>query len=121
MAAHVVGRLADLEEGRHLIVEIGGRSIGIVRANGRLYGIRNMCPHQQGPLCEGGVFPTHTAVVERVGEVREFLDHERPVISCPWHGWEFDLSTGTCLADPSRRVATYEVVVESGNIVVHVG
>ena len=118
MASHVVGTIAELEEHGRLIVEVEGRSIGIVRANGELFALRNSCAHQLGPLCEGGVFPAHKAPADATGVVREFLDHEHPVICCPWHGWEFDVRTGVCLADTSRRVATYPVSVDGDEIVV---
>src|SRR5919108_5512523 len=118
MASHVVGRIDDLDEGPCSILELEGRSIGIVRYGGQVYAIRNICPHQQGPLCEGRIFPTHTATVQPDGRVSEYLDHDRPVIACPRHGWEFDLRTGRCLADPARRVAVYPVAVENDEVVV---
>jgi nitrite reductase/ring-hydroxylating ferredoxin subunit len=48
--------------------------------------------------------------------LEEYYDHENMVVACPWHGWEFDLRSGVCLADPGRRVACYETVVQDGQV-----
>jgi nitrite reductase (NADH) small subunit len=120
VARHLVGKRADIEDGRRVLIDVAGRSIGLVASNGELFALRNICPHQQGPLCEGAVFPAHKASVADDGSVREFLDHEHPVICCPWHGWEFDLRTGVCLADPTRRVATYPVTIDGDDVVIEV-
>ncbi len=43
------------------------------------------------------------------------------MLRCPWHGWEFDLKSGVGLYDPYKheRVATYEVTVEEGEVVLY--
>lgn len=117
MASYKVAKLADLEEHGRLVVEAAGRSIGVIQVDGRLFALRNSCPHQQGPLCDGAIFPAHLAVADAEGAVTEYLDHAQPVICCPWHGWEFDLRSGICLADPSRRVAMYPVTIDGDDIV----
>ncbi|MGN6564337.1 MAG: Rieske (2Fe-2S) protein, partial [Thermomicrobiales bacterium] len=38
---------------------------------------------------------------------------------CPWHLWEFDITTGHCLVDPKMRVKTYPVTIEEGMVVVY--
>jgi nitrite reductase/ring-hydroxylating ferredoxin subunit len=43
------------------------------------------------------------------------------VLRCPWHGWEYDISTGRNLIDPSRKLTTYPVTVEDGDLIVHIG
>jgi nitrite reductase/ring-hydroxylating ferredoxin subunit len=50
------------------------------------------------------------------GIPREYLAEDQPVLCCPWHGIEFDLHTGRCLADPSQRVRTYEASVEGDHV-----
>jgi nitrite reductase (NADH) small subunit len=44
---------------------------------------------------------------------------EGDILRCPWHGWEFDLSTGKSVAEPVRRVKTFRVSLEEGWIVIH--
>ena len=74
-------------------------------------------PHQVTPLCLGSV--TGTTLPSKPGEYVWGMDGQ--VLRCPWHGWEFDLNTGGGLYDPYRheRVATYDVKVEDGEVVVH--
>ena len=53
-----------------------------------------------------------TAEVLRGGEVREFFTKEGEIVCCPWHGWEFEIPTGVCLADTRFRLQTFPVTVE---------
>jgi nitrite reductase/ring-hydroxylating ferredoxin subunit len=64
------------------------------------------------------VFPTLRAEILPNGKIREYYDYERYVVACPWHGWEYDLETGVCLADPSRRIAVYSADQDGPNVVV---
>lgn len=108
MTKHVVGTMADLPEDGPLIVEIENRSIGVFNVDGRLYAVRNRCPHAGGPLCLGEV----VGLIEssRPGDYR--YDGDRAFLLCPWHGWEFDMETGGSYFDPARmRVRTYDVTV----------
>ncbi|HEX5712448.1 MAG TPA: Rieske (2Fe-2S) protein [Solirubrobacterales bacterium] len=115
MQRHVVARAADLPPGSSLIVELGGRSIGVFNHEGRLHALRNSCPHHGAPLCLGAVTgrmtpsPTHTYE----------YSHE-PVLRCPWHGYEFDLEDGRSKLHPDTlRVKTYRVEREADEIVVY--
>jgi nitrite reductase/ring-hydroxylating ferredoxin subunit len=106
VSRHVVGRAADLRDGERLIVEVAGRSIGIFRIAGRLYGLRNRCPHAGGELCRGHV----VGRLSSAGPGHYVHDGSRPLVACPWHGWEFDLATGRSYIDPRRlRVRSYPV------------
>lgn len=112
MGTHPVARVSELPPGARKIVEIDGRSIGVFNVDGRFYALRNACPHQGAPLCLGSLDGTYTSA--RPGEfVRE---REGEVLTCPWHGWEFDVTTGRSLFNPHRmRVRSYEVsVAETG-------
>jgi nitrite reductase/ring-hydroxylating ferredoxin subunit len=113
-----VGSLELYPEGRSVIVRAEGREIGIVRWQDRFYALRNVCPHQSGPLCAGLVHPRLLGADEP-GLLR--LDESRPVIECPWHGWEFDLRTGRSLSADGERVKTYPVEVEAGRLLVGFG
>lgn len=110
--------------------EIDGESVAILDVEGQLYAIRNTCPHMGGPIGEGKLVrrpprnqnpvsrfqtfsPTRQAVVGEQIESRE-EEAAPPTISCPWHGWEFDLSDGTPSFPAKRGATTYEVWVEDG-------
>lgn len=120
MGEYVVGSADDLRDGEGIVVTIEGRSIGVFKVDGEFFALLNRCAHQGGPLCAGAVFPLLDARVDEDGEIHEFFDHARPVVACPWHGWEYDLRTGKCLADPSRRVMTFPAQVRNGEVVVTV-
>ncbi len=111
MARHVVARSGEIPEGGRTIVNIGGLPIGIFNIDGEYFAILNRCPHQGAPLCEGHLWPG-LLVSSEPGEYTNRA--EVPIISCIWHGWEFDLRTGQSVCDPQRlRVRNYDVKVEA--------
>lgn len=110
MARHVVCKVSELQPGERKIVEINRRSIGVFNVHGSYYAIRNLCPHQSAPLCRGPI--TGTTLPSQPGEYIWAKDGE--IVRCPWHGWEFDITTGRSIFNPHRmRVKTYEVTVEA--------
>jgi 3-phenylpropionate/trans-cinnamate dioxygenase ferredoxin subunit len=111
---HVVARVRDVPDGSRLIVDVGGRSVGIFNVDGEFYALLNRCPHNGAELCKGEV----VAVLEssRPGDWR--LDESRKLVACPWHGWEYDLATGESWCNPLRtRARPYGVGVEPGEAV----
>jgi nitrite reductase/ring-hydroxylating ferredoxin subunit len=111
---YIVGRASDIGEGESVIVTVNGRSIGIFRIDGEFHALLNRCPHAGGELCKGVVVGTLEA--SRPGVYT--FDNSRKLLSCPWHGWEFDIKTGQSYFDPVRtRVRTYPVAVEDGTAV----
>jgi nitrite reductase (NADH) small subunit len=112
---HLVGRFDDIPLDKGLIVQVEGRDIGLFRVGDEVHAILNVCPHQGGPVGTGGVFPTLEAEVVNQ-RLCERLNPDRPMVSCPWHGWEFDLRTGISNADPTKRVVRFETVVRDGEV-----
>ena len=93
------------------MVTAEGRSIGIFNIEGKWYALRNRCPHQGAPLCTGPLWGLVEGDVP--GEFR--YDPRRRVVSCPWHGWEFDVMTGRSVCEPVRlRARSYDVEVRPG-------
>jgi 3-phenylpropionate/trans-cinnamate dioxygenase ferredoxin subunit len=112
---YVVAGVDEIPPGQRKIVEVAGRSIGIFNVRGELFALRNRCPHQGGPLCEGklwsGVTASAPGRIETVGGAS--------MIACGWHTWEFDLRTGQSWCDPARlRVRRYDVEVAAGAAIV---
>lgn len=106
---HVVARVVEIPVGARKIVQVGNRSIGVFNVGGEFYALKNTCPHQQAPLCEGRVMGT--TLPSRPGEYRFGL--EGRVLRCPWHAWEFDITTGRSFFAPDAcRVKSYQVAVE---------
>jgi nitrite reductase/ring-hydroxylating ferredoxin subunit len=112
---HTVGDLTEFPEGRHKLVRVGRREIGIFNVGGRLYGLPNLCPHQTGPLCAGKP-ALGTLVANPEGDWKFEWVHEGEIVACPWHGLEYHVPTGRCVAYPNISLRSYEVVVEDGKV-----
>jgi nitrite reductase/ring-hydroxylating ferredoxin subunit len=114
MATHTLWPIDDFPPGSRRIVDVDGRSIGVFNVDGRLYALRNRCPHQGAPLCLGRV----TALVEAPAPGR-YAQTDVAVIRCPWHGWEFQLADGRAWIDPdTTRVRAYPIGVRHGRVVI---
>ena len=99
----------ELPPGERRLGEAAGRSIGVFNVEGRYYALRNRCPHQAGPLCLGKI--EGTMLPSEVGQFRYGSQHR--IIRCPWHGWEFDVTTGESVFQPRQvRLKKYPVTVE---------
>ncbi|MDF2959635.1 MAG: Rieske 2Fe-2S protein [Paenibacillus sp.] len=108
MAKHIVASTTELLPGQKKIVSLEGISIGVFNVNGSYYAVKNSCPHQQAPLCLGKV--SGTTLPSKPGEF--LYGREGEIVRCPWHGWEFDITSGHSLFDPNRCwVKTYDVEV----------
>jgi NAD(P)H-dependent nitrite reductase small subunit len=91
-----VGRSEEVGPGQSLVVEVNGNEVAVFNVNGTYFAIDNMCAHQGGPLGEG------------------LLEGENVI--CPWHSWKYNVKTGICATNPSRKVKTYSVKIENGQI-----
>ena len=120
MTEVVVGRLADFPAGTHKVVQAGGREIGVFNVDGRFYGLPNLCPHQTGPLCEGRA-ATGTLAADAESDWKPRWVMRDEVIACPWHGLEYHVPTGQCLAFPEITLRRYPVEVRGDEVVVTVG
>jgi nitrite reductase (NADH) small subunit len=116
--AHRVGTLAELEASGRLIVEIGGQSIGVFLVDGEIFAFRNRCVHQGGPVCDGRIWPAWRGELDALGYTRVHVREDEKVLVCPWHGAEFALRSGAFLADPRRRLRSYETYVVEDHVVV---
>ncbi len=109
-----VARVEDIGPGECRIVEVKRHSIGIFNINGEFVAVLNICPHELAPVCRGRV--SGTTLPSLPGEYRWGRDGE--ILSCPWHGWEFDLRTGKALVDPRVRVRRYPTEVRDDTVFV---
>lgn len=93
-----VAQRHQLSETTPLAVETGTESIALFLVDGEVVATAGKCPHAGGPLHKG-----------RVCEGK---------LSCPWHGWTYDLATGECEESDEIRLDRYEVRVEGDDILV---
>lgn len=72
--------VAELTAGSAKEVVVGGRVLALYNVDGQLYALDGICPHAGGPLGAGRLTGS--------------------IVTCPWHGWQFDVTTGKhCLTD----------------------
>jgi nitrite reductase/ring-hydroxylating ferredoxin subunit/Fe-S cluster biogenesis protein NfuA len=91
----VQGPLAEsILEGQPVRLQDGAHDVLLVRIEGRLFAYRNRCPHMgmtlDKGLCEGAT------------------------LTCPWHGFRFDLSSGECLTAPQVQLEPFPLRLEAG-------
>jgi nitrite reductase (NADH) small subunit len=96
-------KLASLDElpvGAAKEVEFEGRVYALYNLEWMISAIDGICPHQGGPLADGLV--------------------EGTMVTCPWHGWQFDIRTGKTPLGPKIKQPVYEVKIEGQDVLVAV-
>jgi nitrite reductase/ring-hydroxylating ferredoxin subunit len=87
----------DLAEGQGRPFQLEGHRIALVRHEGTVYALDDLCPHADASIAFGPV--------------------ENGCIACPWHYAEFDLKTGAVLSGPSPSgIRTYPVREIDGRV-----
>jgi nitrite reductase/ring-hydroxylating ferredoxin subunit len=104
----------ELPPGGMKLVDVGKFGVGVYNVRGALYAIVNYCSHEGAPLCLGLIGGTNASAPDQPDRLRRVRDGQ--IVRCPWHNWEFDVTTGQNVADPRRRVRTYEVDVSDGEV-----
>lgn len=97
---HRAGSLAALEAGEPVLTEIAGVEVALFLCEGEVVATQGQCPHAEGPLHEGEV--------------------EKCILTCPWHGWTFDLKTGLCGEDDSIILQRFPARVDGDDVLVTV-
>ena len=91
-----VAKETDIPDGERKLMRIGGRSVGVFHHNGEWYAVRNYCLHRFGPVATGSL--------------------EGDVLTCPLHGYQYDVKTGEFLLDPAVKLETYPVEIRDGKV-----
>ena len=89
-----------MKPGENKIVNVNGTDVALFNVEGEFFAINNTCLHRGGPLGEG------------------FLEGD--VVTCPWHGWRYNVRTGNNVTMPNAHVASYKVKVEGDDILVDI-
>ena len=93
-----VAKVSEIPAGRGKVVEANGKAVAVFNCDGRFYALDNTCSHRGGPLGEGELAGT--------------------TVTCPWHGWEYDVTSGTCATNPSVTQQRFDVKVEGEDLLV---
>src|SRR3989344_3327342 len=86
----------DIPENGSKIVEYNGERVALFNLNGEIHAIHNTCPHAGGPLGEGSL--------------------DESIITCPWHGWQFNVKDGASPINPNAKVAKFNVLIDGNKI-----
>jgi nitrite reductase/ring-hydroxylating ferredoxin subunit len=110
VAEQFVAKASDLRDGDRRIVVHGDIEIGVFRESGSFFAYSNYCVHQGGPACEGLIIAKVEEVLspERISLGMRFDENELHFV-CPWHGYEYDLKTGECVANRRLKLKKYTV------------
>lgn len=92
--------LSELRDGKGIVHQLEDDEIALVRLGNRVFAFVNVCPHQ------------HTRLVDRYGG-QIAGEH----LTCPMHGWSYELKTGKCINE-SGRLRMLEVRIEDGVVFV---
>ena len=94
-----VAPAADIAPGDYASAEVDGNFVAVFNVDGEFFALDGVCPHQGGPLGKGAL--------------------QGCIVTCPWHGWQFDVRNGefqlrTSLVQPgfAVRIVGEEVQVE---------
>jgi len=98
MARVTIARCTDVPPDEVRGYEIDGRSITVCNLAGKYHAMAGLCPHRGGPLGEG------------------FLDGD--LVTCPWHGWQFDVTTGENPLLPAAKVTPLVVTIDGDALAV---
>ena len=95
-----IAKVSELPKGTGKTVDVDGKTIALFNCDGKFYALDNACQHHGGPLAEGMIAGTS--------------------VTCPWHGWQYDIPSGQCATDPSVKNQRFEVKVEGDDILIAV-
>ncbi len=94
-------KVSELPNWGKKVVTVNGQEILLVNARGSIYACANECPHQGAPLA---------------GALVKDAEH----ISCPRHGFRFNLKTGVCGDFPEYTLKVYPVELRGEEIYVEI-
>lgn len=81
--------------------QLDGKNVAVANVDGKFFAINNVCLHRGGPLGQGEL--------------------EGSTVTCPWHGWQYDVTSGKVKVNPAVGVQTYAVEVRGDDIFVDCG
>ena len=91
-----VAKVGDIEEGTGMAYAVNGRMVAVFRENDKYFAIDDMCPHMGASLAPGYL--------------------QDGVVTCPWHGWQFDVETGAHKITARIKVGTYPVEIDADGV-----
>ena len=93
-----VARASEIPPGSAKVVVVLGHPVAVFNVGGSFHAVSNVCLHRGGPIGEGTL--------------------DGPIVTCPLHGWEYDVRTGKNVSNPLARLRTYSVRIEGDDVLV---
>jgi nitrite reductase (NADH) small subunit len=91
----------EVPEGTIREFQLNGKTVAVANVAGKLFAINNVCLHRGGPLGQGEL--------------------KQQIVTCPWHGWQYDVTSGKLITNPAVGVETYPIEVRGEDIFVDIG
>ena len=101
MALLRVAKAVEIPAGTIREFQVEGKAIALANVGGKFHAINNTCLHRGGPLGQGVL--------------------EGNIVTCPWHGWEYNVTTGKVVRNPAVGVDCYPLEVRGEDIFVEMG
>lgn len=98
MASYTVAKISEIPEGKCKSVTVDEEAIALFNVEGKFYATEDTCKHRGGSLGEGTL--------------------DESIVTCPLHGWTYDVTNGNCEINPQVKLNTFPVTVEGENIVI---
>src|SRR5271155_1956116 len=89
-------KTAEVPAGTVHEIQVAGKAVAISNVDGKFYAINNTCLHRGGPLGQGKL--------------------EGKIVTCPWHGWQYDVTTGKLAANPAVGVGCFPIEVRGEDL-----
>ena len=96
MAFVRAARTDEIPAGAIREFQVDGLTVAIANLGNKFYAINNTCLHRGGPLGEGQL--------------------QGVAVTCPWHGWQYDVTTGKLTMNPTIGVKTYALEVRGEDL-----
>ncbi len=93
-------RVDEIPAGTVRELQVEGKAVALANVSGRLYAVSNTCLHRGGPLGQGPL--------------------DGKVVTCPWHGWQYDVCSGKIVQNPAVGVDCYPVEVRGQDVFIDV-
>ncbi len=96
----LVGRVDEIPDGQRKLIQVDDLSIGVFHHQGGWYALHNSCLHRGGPVCTGPL--------------------EGNTLTCPWHGYQYNVTDGVLLLDRNARLPMYPVEIRGDEVYVRI-
>ncbi len=90
-------RADDIPEGGGRQFQLNGSTVAVFKSEGKLFALQGNCPHADSALADGAIEGTE--------------------VTCPEHGYRFDIRNGVCLTDPGLRARVYRLINADDDVV----